>query len=172
MSIPTKNDQAEPAEVARMFEEVLSTLPHACASVQQKEEGKDAPAEVSIIPSNPAAAQFGAMFFSGKLYAAFFGREPFFTTYEAPWELNLRRQDGFDKELGALKKMCKAVLAGRCEHRVKIFRLVGVISAHDGSVFRVGDLPVFHPRRQRGTIIYEPYHQSANVDQLSSEQSV
>ncbi len=170
--IPTTNDRAEPTQVARMFEEVLATLPYGCASVEQKEEGKDAPAEVSIIPSNPAAAQFGAMFFGGKLYAAFFGREPFFTTYEAPWELNLCRRDGFDKELGALKKMCEAVVAGRCEHRVTLFRLVGVISAYDGSVFHVGDIPVFHPRRLRATIIYEPYHQSSNVTQSSSEQSV
>jgi len=150
-------DESEPNQVAQMFEEILGTLPSGCGSLQRKEEGKEAPAEVSVIPSNVASAQFGAMFFSGKLYGAFFGRAPFLTTYEAPWELNLGRHDGFDRQLGALKKMCEAVVAGSCEHRIGIFSLTGTITASDGTRFRVVDIPMFHPRRVRTSIIYEPY---------------
>jgi hypothetical protein len=173
MTIRAVNDQSEANQVARVFEEILATLPHGCASLQQKEEGEKAPAEVSIIPSNEASAQFGAMFFDRRLYAAFFGRGLFFTTYESPWELNLRSRDGFDRQLGALKKMCEAVVAGRCEHRASTLSLLGTIRASDGSMFRVRDLLIFHPRRLRGTTIYQPYARvSANVTRSSSEQSV
>lgn len=141
-----------------MFDEVLATLPSGCASLQRKEEEKDAPAELAIVPANEASARFGAIFFGGKLYAAFLEREPFSTTYEVPWELNLHRTDGVEKQLAALRKMCEAVVAGRCEHLVTTFSLLGTIRAADGSVFRVCDIPCFHPRRLRTRIIYDPYY--------------
>lgn len=97
------------------------------------------------------------MFFDGHLYGAFFGRKPFFTTYESPWELRLSRADGLDKHVAVLKKMCEAVAAGTCEHRITVLSVSGTIRVDDGRVFRVLDLPVFHPRRVRKTIVYEPY---------------
>jgi hypothetical protein len=121
-----------------------------------------------MIPFNGASAQFGAMFFGGALYGAFFGREPFLTTYEAPWELHLGRRDGFDKHLGALKKMCEAVVAGRCDHRIGIFSITGTITARDGSLFRVVDLPMFHPRRVPTRIIYEAYDRKSESPSRSS----
>src|SRR5207344_1107106 len=102
--------------------------------------------------SNGTSAQFGEMFLDGRLYGAFFGHEPFFTTYECPWELKLGLHDGFDKQLEALKKMCEAVIAGRCEHRVTRFTLVGTITAGDSGTFRVVNIPIFHPRRLRTRI--------------------
>ena len=156
-----------------MFEEILAALPSGCASLQRKGERKEFPEEVCVVPSNGSSAQFGAMFFGGMLYGAFFGRAPFLTTYEAPWELNLGRRDGFDKQLGALKKMCEAVVAGRCEHRIRMLSLVGIISASDGSTFRVDDLLAFHRRRLRKTLIYEPYERGSDSVALSpSIQSV
>lgn len=157
MTLETTPDQSEPNQVAKVFAEILSALPSGCASLQWKEEGKEAPEEVSVLPSNAASAQFGAIFFGGSLYGAFFGREPFLTTYEAPSELHLSRRDGFDKHLGRLKKMCEAVVAGRCDHRVGLFSITGTIAVSDESPLRVVDLPMFHPRRVRTRIIYEPY---------------
>ena len=173
MTIGPVTDQSELSQVARMFEEIVATLPPGCATLRCKEEGEKAPAEVAILPVNEGSAEFGAMFFGRRLYGAFFGREPLWTTYEAPWELNLDRRDGVEKQLAALRKMCEAVVAGRCEHLVTMFSLLGTIRAADGSVFRVCDLPCFHPRRLRERIVYEPYDRDFETDaRLTGRQSV
>ncbi len=173
MNFQTTSNQPEADQVAHMFQEILSTLPSGCAVLQRKEEGKKAPAEVSIIPSNAASAEFGAMFFGGTLYAAFFGRDSSFTTYESPWELQLTLSDGFETQLGVLKKMCEAVVSGSCEHRITTFSLLGTVRASDGSTFRIRNIPIYHPRRLRRTVIYEPYDPGAqSVAPTLSAQSV
>ncbi|PYQ41948.1 MAG: hypothetical protein DMG99_09925 [Acidobacteria bacterium] len=98
------SDQDAANQVAQIFQEILATLPSGCASLLhiEEEEGKDHPAEVSLLPSNAASAPFGASFFSGRLYGAFFGRPPLITNYEAPWELNLRCSDDLEKITGAV----------------------------------------------------------------------
>ncbi len=156
MSARIAADESNASLVAQLFEEIIAILPSGCATVQQKDQGKDRPAEVTVLPTNSGSAQFGALFFDGQLYGAFFGREPFFTTYESPWELNLRCSDGLDQQLAALKEMCAAVVAGRCEHRIRVFCVTGTIRG-DKSIFRVCNIPVFHPPRLRARIAYEAY---------------
>ena len=153
------SDQDAANQVAQIFQEILATLPSGCASLLhiEEEEGKDHPAEVSLLPSNAASAPFGASFFSGRLYGAFFGRPPLITNYEAPWELNLRCSDDLEKHFAVLKKMCEAVVAGKCQHRIGTLSLTGMIRASDGSIFRVVDLSVFRPRLVRKIVVYEPY---------------
>ena len=159
MTTRLASDQDAANQVAQMFQEILATLPSGCASLLliEEEEGKDHPAAVSLLPSNAASAPFGALFFSGRLYGAFFGRPPFITNYEAPWELNLRCSDDLEKHFAVLKKMCEAVVAGKCQHRIGTLSLTGTIRASDGSIFRVVDLSVFRPRLVRKIVVYEPY---------------
>lgn len=88
-------------------------------------------------------------------------------------ELNLRCSDDLDKHFAVLKKMCEAVVAGKCQHRIGTLSLTGTISASDGTKFRVVDLPVFHPRLVRKKVVYEPYKAGfAAAAQSSSMQSV
>jgi len=57
--------------------------------------------------------------------------------------------------------MCLAVIAGKCEHRLGLMSVRGTIIVGAQEVYRVTDLPVFHPRRLRQLIQYAPYYPGA-----------
>lgn len=150
--------------VGRLFDDALATLPSGCAQVECRKPRNEI-LEMALVPGNERSAEFGAIFLDQELYAAFFGRGKLFTTYECPWEFNLRRSDGFEKQLAVLEKMCLAVIAGRCEHRLGRWTTRGTIYVDEQEVFRVTDLLTFRLQRPRLLIQYAPYY---SVDQNHS----
>ncbi len=153
-SINTVSDVQK--QVRRLFDNIAATLPLGCAHVEHKQSRKEI-VEMALVPKNEQAAEFGAIFLDGDLYAAFFGRGKISTTYECPWDLHLRQSDGFHKQLAVMEKMCLAVIAGKCEHRLGRLSIRGTIYVGGQEVYGVRDLPIFHPRRQRQLIQYAPY---------------
>ena len=147
-------------QVRRLFDNIAATLPLGCAQVECRQPREEI-VEMALVPKNEEAAEFGATFLDGDLYAAFFGRGKISTTFECPWDLHLRKSDGFHRQLAVLEKMCLAVIAGRCEHRLGRLSIRGTIYVGEREVYGVRDLPIFHPRRQRQLIQYAPYHPSA-----------
>jgi hypothetical protein len=145
-------------QLVRLFEDVLSTLPPSCASLELKPASKDKDIhELAIVPVNESSAEFGVILMSGDLYAAFFGRGKLSTTYECPWEIGLSRRDGLTEHLAVIEKMSLAVIAGRCEHLLGRMSIRGTIHVSEKEAYRVTDIPKFPPRRERRIVQYDPY---------------
>ncbi len=161
-------------QVMGLFQQILDILPAGCASLRV-DPGKDADDfGVSVVPTNERSAEFGAMLFGSRLYSVDFGKEPTFTTFECPWEINLPRSAGLDRQLDVLAKMCLAVIAGRCEHRFERRSTRGVINVSEGEVYRVGDMHIgrlFRPRRNPEVLQYAPYYPGAATHRLSLSRS-
>ncbi len=147
-------------QVTRLFEDILATLPEGCASLKiEPEKGIDG-FSVALIPSNEQSAEFGAMVLESGIYSAFFGRGSTFTTFECPWEIGLRRSDGLAEHMDVIRKMCLAVVAGRCEHRFERRSTRGVIHVSEKEVYQVGDVGIIGliwPRRNLRAVQYAPY---------------
>lgn len=148
-------DSAE-KQVVRLLEDIVSSLPSGCARIEFKNLKKGF-TEVALVPSNDHAAEFGAMFFDEELYAVFFRRGKCSTTYECPWEIKLTLSDSLEKHLAVLKRMCLAVIEGKCEHRLGHISLRGSVYVDESEVYRVIDLPKLPPRMQAQVIRYLPF---------------
>jgi|SRR5580658_1702405 hypothetical protein len=152
-------------QVVRLFEEVLSTLPANCASLELRTPPKEKDIEdVALVPTNEKSAEFGVTLIGGELYAVFFGRGTLSTTYECPWEIGLRRRDGLAEHLAVIEKMCLAVIAGRCTHRYQRLGIEGAIHVSERQAYRVRDvglLRIFSPRRLVSAVQYAPYFPAA-----------
>lgn len=153
--------------VTGLFQHILDTLPTGCAALTTEPTNLKSIRGFSVVlvPSNKHSAEFGAVVFEGELYSAFFGRGLVFTTFEAPWELNLLRSAGLDQQLDVLAKMCFAVIAGRCEHRFERRSTRGSIYVSEKEVYRVGDIGLMRliwPRRNpQAAVQYAPYFPGA-----------
>jgi len=156
-----------------LFQNVLATLPTGCATLKRESiRGNPKDFTVALIPSNESSAEFGATMFGGELYSAHFGRGEIFTTYEAPWELKLPRSARLDQQLSALSKMCRAVIAGRCEHRLERRSTRGQIFVSETEIYRVADMGVgllFRPRKNVEVTTYAPYYPGAECHTLPSQ---
>jgi len=160
MNQPIDTSSTVQKQLGRLFDDISATLPSRCAHIECKNPRKEI-IEMALVPGNEDSAEFGAIFLDGDLYAAFFGRGKLSTTYECPWEFNLRRSDGLEKQLAVIERMCLAVIAGRCEHRLGRLSIRGTINVSEQEVYQVTDLPLFPPRRQRQLIQYAPYYPGA-----------
>lgn len=150
--------------VTHLFDDILATLPDNCASLKIEPQKSFNGFSVALIPSNERSAEFGAVVMEGDLYSAFFGRGSTFTTFECPWEIGLRRSDGLAQHFDVIRKMCLAVIAGRCEHRFERRSVQGTISVSEKEGYRVGDIPLLgwlRPRRKVEVIQYAPYFPGA-----------
>jgi hypothetical protein len=156
-------------QAARLFEDILATLPAECASLEIKRNKDGSEIEVSRVPANTEGAEFGAMIFSGVVYSADFGKAPTFT-FEFPWEVGLSRKAGFDQQLAVVKRMCLAVIAGKCEHGRERFGTLGSVLISDNEVYRATDHPllaIFRRRHNLGVTRYAPYDEDATAHSQS-----
>ena len=163
-----KNEAAQ--QVMRLFEDIHAALPSGCAELVSRPTSDNFGFEVALISSNERSAEVGGMIMDGELYSAFFGKAPTFTTFEFPWEVGLSRKSGLDAQLEALRKMCLAVIAGKCEHRHGRVGTRGTIFASETKVFCVTDYPILAIfRRQRDPKVtrYAPYYEGATPDPQS-----
>jgi hypothetical protein len=158
------NSKETGRHVTMLFEDILATLPESCASLEiQPQEGFNG-FSVALIPSNKRSAEFGAMVLEGSLYTAFFGKAPTFTDFECPWELGLRRSSGLPPQLDVLRRMCLAVVAGKCEHRLERTSTRALIYVSETEIYQGGDSPLLgwlRPRRTIEAIHYAPYFPGA-----------
>jgi hypothetical protein len=120
--------------VKGLFQNILESLPAGCASLRVDPIKEADFFGMSLVPANERSAEFGAMAFGEGLYSLFFGKSPTFTNFECPWEINLPRSAGLDRQLDVLAKMCFAVIAGRCEHRFERRSTRGVIYVSEKEV--------------------------------------
>jgi len=152
-------------QVVRLFEDVLSTLPANCASLEHRTPPKEKDIEdVALVPTNEKSAEFGVILIGGELYAVFFGRGTLSTSYECPWEIGLRSRDWLAEHLAVIEKMCLAVIAGRCTHRYQRLGIEGAIDVSEREVYRVRDvglLRILAPRRLLSAVQYAPYFPGA-----------
>jgi hypothetical protein len=152
-------------QVMRLFEDVLSTLPTNCASLELRTPPKEKDIEdVALAPTNAKSAEFGVTLMGRQLYAVFFGRGTLSTTYECPWEIGLGRRDGLAEHLAVIERMCLAVIAGHCTHRYQRIGIEGAIHVSEREVYRVRDvglLRIFSPRRRLSVVQYPPYFSGA-----------
>jgi len=160
MNRSTDMTDATQKQVMRLFEDVLSTLPTNCASLELRTPPKVKDIEdVALVPTNAKSAEFGVILIGGELYAAFFGRGTLSTTYECPWEIGLGRRDGLAEHLAVIEKMCLAVVPGRCTHRYQRRGIEGAIQVSEREVYRVRDvglLRIFSLRRLLSVVQYAP----------------
>jgi hypothetical protein len=151
------------SQVVRLFKDILATLRAGCAHAESKNPRKGI-TDVAFVPTNDRAAKFGAVFFDEDLYAVFFGGAKRLSQYESPWEIKLKRSDGSDKQLAVIERMCLAVIAGRCEHRVKRWGVQGTIKVSEKEVYSITDLgilEILRPHRSTEVVKYEPYYPGA-----------
>jgi len=148
-------------QVTSLFERILVTLPTGCAVLTvERQKAPDGFFSVAIVPANEQSAEFAATVLGGDVYSTDFGRGQVFTTFEAPWELNLPRSATLDQQLDVVSKMCLAVIGGRCEHRFERRSTVGVIQVSEKEVYSVGDtspLRLLLPRKNAEIRRYSPY---------------
>jgi hypothetical protein len=152
--------------VKGLFHNILESLPAGCASLRVDPIKEADFFGMSLVPANERSAEFGAIVFGDALYSVDFGRKPTFTCFECPWEINLPRSAGLDRQLDVLAKMCLAVTAGKCEHRFERRSTRGVIYVSEKEAYRVRDMhlmTLFRPRRNPRTLQYAPYFPGAET---------
>lgn len=109
---------------------------------------------VWLRPANRESAEFSAHTEDGyALVDVSFGRG---TTFELPWEAKLPNDASFEMILEAVKAIALAVIAGKCEDRLGLLSITGVIRVDEKQVLKVRDClhPNLHPRVVR----YAPYY--------------
>jgi hypothetical protein len=142
ISITKTPDENGP--LLKLFQDLLSALPHGAAVLESKRTHDDGTI-FRLVPTNPRAAEFGAHTVDGLCpIDVFFGSG---TTFEL---------DGNDGEsLDLVRRLGRAVISGRCEQRFGFLGVRGRIRTDEGKVYRSTDL--FHPRLYPKTLRYEPY---------------
>lgn len=141
-------------ELVALLKNLLAELPPNAASLEVRRAGRDG-VVATLKPANRAAASIVVHAENGLALVDFS-----FGEYEPTWELPL---EGYSlkpskKELlKEVEEMCRAVMAGHCEHRRGLLSIRGTI--HVGNrPYRVTHWLVFRTApRLRGTREYESY---------------
>jgi len=149
-------------ELIALLKDVLASLPPNVASLEIKRAKPNGPGLIAVLrPQNSSAASVVAHAENGFPLVDFS-----FGDYGPTWELPA---EGYNpkankKELfRELEEMCRAVIAGNCEHKRGLLSIRGRIQVGDRR-YKVTDLLVFHPVPPlRGTRKYEPYIASGPV---------
>jgi hypothetical protein len=142
--------------VTGLFQDILESLPTGCASLRIQPTKDPQIFSVSLVPSNERSAEFGTMVSEDGIYSVFFGKKPTFTDFECPWEIGLPRSAGLDRHFDIIRKMCLAVIAGRCEHHFERRSTRGLIHVSEKEVYRVADIGIMRllwPRRKNLQVV-------------------
>lgn len=140
--------------LARLFPELLSTLPPETATLGSKRTKNDDGTIVWLKPAKKHAAEFCAHIEDGNnsLIDVSFGAG---TTFEPPLESKLPDDANFDMMLEAVRAMGLATIAGRCREYFGFMGIRGTIKVSEGKVLRCSSF--FHPRLLPKLVRYEPY---------------
>lgn len=138
------------AELATLFERLVSELPVGLAAVTVRPLPRDRATAIDVKPTNPASANFGVLADEVQLYSFGFGP---ISQWEFPWERRYRKDE--KDELTEIEGMSRAVIAGRCELTRGPFWMTGKIYVGDYT-YRMTDLAMlpFPPFWRRH---YVPY---------------
>lgn len=139
-----------------MLKHLLAELPPNVASLEVKRATPKGEGVIAVlIPQNPAAASVVAHAENGLGLVDFS-----FGEYGPTWELPM---EGYNPKankkelLQELEEMCRAVIAGNCEHKRGLFSIRANIQVGNRP-YRVTDMLVFHPVPPlHGARKYEPY---------------
>ncbi|MFY9746408.1 MAG: hypothetical protein WA891_11575 [Acidobacteriaceae bacterium] len=139
------------AELTALFQQLVDELPAGAASIKLSPETERRPAVISLLPTNPAAADFGVVFYGSDVHSVGFGIHQ----WEFPYERRYRK--GEKDVLAEIQEMARAVVAGNCEQERRRFSITGRIDVGD-YIYSVGDIPKFC-KPPFGTRRYAPYSQ-------------
>jgi hypothetical protein len=143
-------------ELVTLLKHLLAELPPNVASLEVKRATPNGEGVIAVLtPQNPAAASVIAHTENGLGLVDFnFGE------YGPTWELPI---EGYNSKankrelLQEVEDMCRAVIAGNCEHRRGLFSIRGNIQVSN-HLYRMTDMLVFRPVPPlHGTRKYEPY---------------
>jgi len=143
-------------ELVALFERLIAELPPNVATLDVRRGTQKHDGVVAVLtPTNRAAARVVAHTVNA------FGLVDFsFGEYSPTWELPFEGHNSKANEkelLHEVEEMCRAVIAGHCEHKRGLLSIRGSIQVHNRP-YRVTNLPVFRAvPRLRGTRKYEPY---------------
>ena len=143
-------------DLVELLKHLLAELPPDVASLEVKRATPSGEGMIAVLrPQNPAAASVVAHTENGLgLVDLSFGE------YGPTWELPI---EGYNSKankkelLQEVEDMCRAVIAGNCQHKRGLFSIRGNIQVNN-HLYRVTDMFVFRPVPPlRGTRKYEPY---------------
>jgi hypothetical protein len=141
-------------ELITLLRRLIAELPPNLAALDIKRPKSDGVVAL-LIPTNPAAARIVVHTANGLGLVDFsFGEYP--PTWELPYESHNPKAN--KKELlNEIEEMCKAVMAGNCEHRRGLLSIRASIRV-GSRTYKITDLPVLHAALPLfRTRKYEPY---------------
>jgi len=144
------------SELVALLKQVLASLPSNRASLEVKGARRNGEGMIAVLkPKKSGAASIVAHAENGPPLVDFS-----FGDYEPTWELPIEGHNpkANRKELlQEVEEMCRAVIAGNCEHKRGLLSIRGRIQVGDRQ-YRVTDMLVFRPTPPlHGIRKYEPY---------------
>jgi hypothetical protein len=141
-------------DLVALFERLQAEMPRGAASLAVQHLPPNG-VVVKLSPRNPASASVWAHAENGRALVDFG-----FGAYGPTWELPIEGDNpaaNKDELMREVEEMCRAVMAGSCQHKRRFLSVTGSVQVRDRP-YKITDLLQFRPKPPlHGTRVYQPY---------------